>query len=91
MATRFTSSMAEFRMSDGHFQGNVQLIYGGMSDTTDKEVGENEYSYRRSEFSFTAEAWLPLADVFGHTVLGRPTAFVEESSGETFVRAHISK
>lgn len=79
IATRFSSSMAEFRMSDGRIQGNVQVTYGGQSDTTDKEVGERDYAYRRREYKFTAESWLALPEMYGHTVLGRVRLVNEEA------------
>lgn len=71
IATRFTSGMAEFHMSDGHLQGNVQLLYGGMTDSTDKEsTGQDQHTYRRYEYKLTAEAWLPLPEVHMNTILG---------------------
>lgn len=82
---RFNSGMAEFRMTDGHISGNVQLQYKGCNDVSDKEVGFNQDANIRYEVSMVAEAWLPLPEKVVPTILGKigtlrdePGSFIEE-------------
>lgn len=77
--TRFNSSLAEFHMSDGQIQGNVQLRWGGSTDATDKEVSAEDDTYYRWEFKMTAEAWLPLPEIEKPTMLGDVTVVKEDS------------
>jgi len=74
--TRF-NSLAEFRMSDGKIEGNVQLRLGGSQDTSDKETGHDQHANIRYEVTTTAEAWLPLPEKIVPTVLGRVTLLKE--------------
>lgn len=83
--TRF-NPLAEFRMSDGKLEGNVQLRFGGSSDTSDKETGYDQHANVRYEVTTTAEAWLPLPEKIVPTVLGR-VAVVREKLGEILVAA----
>lgn len=69
VATRF-NPLAEFRMSDGHIIGNVQLKFNSGSDATEKEAGHDMRPAIRYEYHMTAEAWLPLPEVAVPTVLG---------------------
>lgn len=78
--TRF-NPLAEFRMYDGHLQGTVTLRYNGSSDTSDKEVGADQYANVRYEVSFIAEAWLPLPERTVKTVLGQIN-LIQERIGE---------
>ncbi len=71
--------LAEFRMYDGHIQGNVQLRFGGQTDASDKEVGFDQNATIRYEVSMTAEAWLPLPEKIMHTVLGNVRTYQEMS------------
>ncbi len=73
--------IAEFRMFDGKIEGNVQLIFGGSDDASEKEVGHDQNAKVRYEVSFTAEAWLPLPEVIVPTILGRITT-VREREGQ---------
>jgi hypothetical protein len=75
--TRF-NPLAEFRMSDGRIQGNIQMTFGGSTDASEKETGYDQHANVRYEFSFTAEAWLPLPETIAPTVLGRVTTFNEK-------------
>lgn len=83
--TRF-NPLAEFRMSDGKLEGNVQLRFGGSSDTSDKETGYDQHANVRYEVTTTAEAWLPLPEKIVPTVLGRVTV-LREKLGEILVAA----
>lgn len=76
--------LAEFRMSDGKISGNVQLVYGGSSDTSDKEAGHDTHAKVRYEVSMKAEAWLPLPEKIVKTVLGHVMS-IKESAGSTFL------
>ncbi len=78
--TRF-NPIAEFRMSDGKIEGNVQLRLGGSSDASDKETGYDQYAKVRYEIQTTAEAWLPLPEQIVPTVLGR-SVLLKERVGE---------
>jgi hypothetical protein len=71
--------LAEFRMFDGHIQGNVQLRFGGVTDASDKEVGFDQNSEVRYEINMIAEAWLPLPEKIVHTVMGNVRSFKEIS------------
>ncbi len=71
--------LAEFKMSDGRINGNVQLRYGGSSDASDKESGYDTHAKVRYEISMTAEAWLPLPETIVKTVLGHANSFSERS------------
>lgn len=73
--------LAEFRMFDGKIEGNVQLIFNGSSDASDKEVGFDQNAKVRYEINVTAEAWLPLPEQIVPTVLGRVTT-LKENLGE---------
>jgi len=81
IATRF-NPIAEFRMFDAHLAGNVQLRFEGGSDASDKETGFDQQANVRYEFSFTAEAWLPLPPKLVPTVLGT-VGVIGERSGDT--------
>lgn len=74
--TRF-NPLAEFRMSDGKLEGNIQLRFKGSSDSSDKEAGYDQYAKVRYEVMTTAEAWLPLPEKIVPTVLGRTTLLKE--------------
>lgn len=76
--TRF-NPIAEFRMNDGHLSGNVQLRPEGGSDASDKEVSFDQQQNKRYEYSFTAEAWLPLPTKIVPTVLGTVSTISERS------------
>jgi hypothetical protein len=78
--TRF-NPLAEFRMFDGKIEGNIQIIFGGSVDASDKEAGFDQYANVRYEVSMTAEAWLPLPEKIVPTVLGRVTT-LKEKAGE---------
>lgn len=86
--TRF-NPLAEFRMSDGKLEGNVQLRYGGTQDASDKEAGYDQQSNVRYEVTTTAEAWLPLPEKIVPTVLGRVTT-LREKAGEILLAARGS-
>jgi hypothetical protein len=73
--------LGEFRMFDGHIQGNVQLRYGGSTDASDKEAGFDTHAKVRYEVTMSAEAWLPLPERIAKTVLGQ-VALLKEWSGE---------
>lgn len=81
--TRF-NPLAEFKMSDGKIQGNVQLRFGGSIDASDKETGYDQHAKVRYEISCVAEAWLPLPETIVKTVLGRVTN-LQESRGEIWL------
>lgn len=74
--TRF-HPLAEFRMSDGKLEGNIQLRFGGSNDASDKETGYDQHATVRLEVSMTAEAWLPLPEEVLPTVLGHVTSLRE--------------
>lgn len=74
--TRF-NPVAEFRMFDGKMAGCVILRYDGANDASDKETGFDQNQLIRYEFSFQAEAWLPLPEKILKTVLGRVSTFKE--------------
>jgi hypothetical protein len=78
--TRF-NPMAEFRMFDGKIGGNVQLIFGGSSDASDKDAAYNQYAKVRYEVQMKAEAWLPLPEQIVPSVLGR-VGVMREKSGD---------
>lgn len=61
MMTRF-NPLAEFRVSDGHVVGNVQLRYGGVVDNTDKDSPAEQLAKVKYELTCTAEAWLSLPE-----------------------------
>lgn len=86
--TRF-NPLAEFRMSDGKLEGNVQLRYGGSQDASDKEAGYDQHANVRYEVTTTAEAWLPLPEKIVKTVLGRVT-ILKERLGEILVASRSS-
>lgn len=86
--TRF-NPLAEFRMSDGKLEGNVQLRYGGAQDVSDKESGYDQQANVRYEVTTTAEAWLPLPEKIVPTVLGRVTA-LRERVGDILLAARGS-
>jgi len=75
--TRF-NPLAEFRMSDGRIQGNIQMKFGGSTDASEKETGFDQHANVRYEFSFTAEAWLPLPETITPVVRGQVTTFNEK-------------
>lgn len=81
--------MAEFRMFDGKLEGNVQLRYGGAQDASDKEAGYDQAAKVRYEFTFTAEAWLPLPEKIVPTVLGR-VSVLREMAGDILLAARGS-
>lgn len=83
--TRF-NPLAEFRMSDGKLEGNVQLRFGGSQDASDKETGYDQHANVRYEVTTTAEAWLPLPEKIVPTVLGRVTV-LREKAGEILLAA----
>ncbi len=70
--------MAEFRMFDGKIAGNVQLQFGGSTDASDKEVGFDQSATVRHEVMMKAEAWLPLPELVGKTVLGKSITIREQ-------------
>jgi hypothetical protein len=78
--TRF-NPLAEFRMYDGHLEGNVQLRLSGSTDASDKEAGYDQNANVRYELNCMAEAWLPLPEKVIPTVLGRTTV-LKEMAGE---------
>jgi len=78
--TRF-NPLAEFRMFDGKLEGNVQLLYKGCVDASDKETGFDQQASVRYEVTVTAEAWLPLPEKVVPTVLGQVNTF-RETVGE---------
>lgn len=66
--TRF-SPLAEFRVSDNHIVGNVQLRPGACSDVSDKEVSADQLAKIKYEISTTVEAWLSLPEQVIPTVI----------------------
>jgi hypothetical protein len=84
IVTRF-HPLAEFRMSDGHLQGNVQLRFGGSTDSSDKEVVHDQQANVKYEFSMTAEAWLPLPERIVPTVMGHVTV-AKETTGNILLQ-----
>jgi hypothetical protein len=78
LLVRFTP-LADFRMFDGRLNGTVVLKYDGSTDASDKEIGFDQHASVRYELSLTAESWLPLPEVVVPTILGKVTAFQEES------------
>lgn len=77
--TRF-HSLAEFRMSDGHLVGNVQLRYGGATPTGEVKTNFDQEANVKYDVSMTAEAWLPLPVKAMPTVLGHIRA-IRETTG----------
>ena len=76
--TRF-NPLAEFRMFDGKLEGNVQIRFNGSNDSSDKEVGFDQYANVRYEVTMTAEAWLPLPEKILPTVLGNTRAIKDRA------------
>lgn len=72
--TRF-NPMAELRMFDGKLAGNVQMKLNSAADNSDKEIGNDSMAKVKYDFSFTAEAWLPLPQVVVPAVVGQVTAY----------------
>lgn len=83
ITTRF-NPLAEFTMYDQHLVGNVQLRFGGASDSSDKETGHDQKANVRYELRMTAEAWLPLPERIVPTILGHSTV-LREKIGDIFL------
>lgn len=69
MLHRF-NPLAEFRVSDGHTVGNVQMIFDSSSDASDKEASSEEHAKVKYEIGYTAEAWLSIPETTTPTILG---------------------
>ena len=68
MMPRF-NPLAEFRATDDHVVGTVQLRFGGVSDVSDKEVPAEQLAKIKYELSTTAEAWLSLPEQIVPTII----------------------
>lgn len=77
--TRF-NPCAQFRISDGKMAGNVLLKELTSTDVSEKEVGYNQYASVRYDFTFKAEAWLPIPEKIVKTVLGQLSTIKEQVS-----------
>lgn len=67
--------LAEFRASDGHVVGNVQLRFGGMVDNSDKEASAEQLAKIKYELTCTAEAWLSLPEQIVPSVISTYTNY----------------
>lgn len=79
VSTRF-NQLAEFRVNDTHITGNVQLRFGGFTDSSDKEVASDEQQKIRYEYKMVAEAWLPLPEKVIPSIMGHVNVVKEQSS-----------
>ena len=83
--TRF-NPMAELRVSDGHGVGNVQMLFDGFSDSSDKEASAEQYAKIKYEINYSAEAWLSIPERVMPTILGKVVTFNETTTrGQGFV------
>jgi hypothetical protein len=78
--TRF-SPLAEIRVSDEFMQGNLIMRFGGWTDASEIEAARDTVAKVRYDFSWTAEAWLPLPRKLMPAILGRIQT-LQETSGE---------
>lgn len=73
--TRF-NPLAELRMFDGKLAGNVQMKLNSATDNSDKEISNDSNAKVKYDFSFLAEAWLPLPQFVTPTVVGKVTSYI---------------
>lgn len=66
--TRY-NPIAEFRCSDSHISGCIQLRPAGTNDISDKEVSAEQWAKVKYEITTTAEAWLALPEQTKPTVI----------------------
>jgi hypothetical protein len=75
--TRF-NPLAEFRIEDeSGLRGYVQLRFGDVVDNSDIDIGAEELSKVRYDFSVTMEGWLPLPEKILPTTLGKAVSLHE--------------
>jgi hypothetical protein len=67
--TRF-NSLAELTVSDEHIVGNVQMLFKGSTDNSDKEAVAEQHAKIKYEVAYAAEAWLSLPRKVMPTILG---------------------
>lgn len=73
--------LALFKVSDGHWSGNIEMHLGDIVDVSDKEVAADQYAKVRYEIPITAEAWLALPSQVTSTVLGHVNRIREKVGG----------
>lgn len=76
--TRF-NPLAELRVSDDHNVGNVQMLFEGSSDASEKEATAQQHAKVKYEVNYKAECWLSFAEKVVPTVVGS-VLHIEEKS-----------